>query len=160
LTAKHDKNITGALYRFVADHRGAFIQPAHFEAFGLTIIESMSCGLPTFATCYGGPSEIIDDGVSGFHIDPNDGDESTRIILEFLEQCSKQPQYWHNISKQSIKRVEKRYTWKLYANRILTLSRIYGFWKYMTNLERAETRRYLEMFYGLLFRPIAEKMLK
>jgi sucrose synthase len=37
----------------------------------------------------------------------------------------------------------------------MTLSRIYGFWKYVTNLERAETHRYLEMFYALQYRPLA-----
>jgi hypothetical protein len=35
---------------------------------------------------------------------------------------------------------------------MMTLSRVYGFWKYVTDLERAETRRYLEMFYGLQYR--------
>ncbi|MFC1556038.1 hypothetical protein ACFL67_03040 [candidate division KSB1 bacterium] len=45
---------------------------------------------------------------------------------------------------------------KLYANRFMRLSRIYGFWKYVSNLEREETQRYLEMFYGLLFRKLAE----
>lgn len=38
---------------------------------------------------------------------------------------------------------------------MLTLARVYGFWKYVSNLEWAETRRYLEMFYGLQFRPLA-----
>ncbi len=37
----------------------------------------------------------------------------------------------------------------------MTLSRIYGFWKYVTDLDRDESRRYLEMFYGLQFRPLA-----
>jgi hypothetical protein len=32
---------------------------AHIAAFGLTVIEAMTCGLPTFATSRGGPSEII-----------------------------------------------------------------------------------------------------
>jgi sucrose synthase len=41
---------------------------------------------------------------------------------------------------------------------MLTLSRVYGFWKYVTNLERSETRRYLEMFYGLQLRPLAAAM--
>jgi sucrose synthase len=69
-----ESKLAGELYRSIADRRGAFVQPALFEAFGLTVIEAMSCGLPTFATCYGGPLEIIEDGVSGFHIDPNHGD--------------------------------------------------------------------------------------
>ncbi len=41
----------------------------------------------------------------------------------------------------------------------MTLSRIYGFWRYVTDLERKETRCYLEMFYGLQFRPLAGKIL-
>jgi sucrose synthase len=50
-----DKNLSGELYRRVADSRGVFVQPARFEAFGLTVIEAMATGLPTFATCHGGP---------------------------------------------------------------------------------------------------------
>lgn len=65
-----------------------------FEAFGLTVVEAMSCGLPSFATRYGGPLEIIEDGISGF-------------------------------------------------------------WKYVTKLERDETNRYLQIFYGLQYRPLA-----
>jgi len=37
-----DKNLAGELYRFVADRRGVFVQPALFEAFGLTVIEAMT----------------------------------------------------------------------------------------------------------------------
>jgi hypothetical protein len=37
--------------------------------------------------------------------------------------------------RAAISRVEERYTWRLYAQRMMTLSRIYGFWKYVTNLE-------------------------
>ena len=40
--------------------------------------------------------------------------------------------------------------------RMMTLSRIYGFWKYITGVERAETQRYLEMFYSLQLRPRIE----
>jgi sucrose synthase len=41
---------------------------------------------------------------------------------------------------------------------MMTLSRIYGFWKYVTDLERDETRRYLEMFYALQYVPLAKKL--
>jgi sucrose synthase len=151
-----NKEQTGEIYRFVADHRGAFVQPALFEAFGLTVIEAMATGLPTFATCYGGPLEIIEHGVSGFHIDPNHGDESAELIADFLEKCQKVENHWETISHGAIARVKSRYTWDLYAERMMTLSRVYGFWKFVTNLERAETRRYLEMLYGLQFRKLAD----
>ena len=88
----------GELYRFVADQRGAFVQPALFEAFGLTVIESMSTGLPTFATRFGGPLEIIEDGVSGFHIDPNQGAETAQKLLEFFRACERDPATWDAIS--------------------------------------------------------------
>jgi sucrose synthase len=153
-----DKQLSGELYRYMADRRGAFVQPALFEAFGLTVVEAMASGLPTFATRYGGPREIIEDGVSGFHIDPNHGAEAAERMAEFLERCAREPAHWQQLSSGAIARVRSHYTWELYAERMMTLSRIYGFWKYVTNLERDETRRYLEMFYGLQFRPLAERI--
>ncbi len=153
-----EKNLSGELYRFVADRRGAFVQPALFEAFGLTVIEAMSCGLPTFATRYGGPLEIIEHGVSGFHIDPNHGDQAAELMADFFERCAREPGHWERLSEGALERIRTRYTWELYAERMMTLSRIYGFWKYVTNLERDETRRYLEMFYGLQLRPLARQV--
>ena len=147
-----DKNLSGELYRYVADSRGAFIQPALFEAFGLTVIEAMVSGLPTFATCYGGPLEIIEHGKSGFHIDPNHGELAAQLIADFFEKCHAEPDHWKQISEGGQNRVEARYTWKLYAKRLLTLTCIYGFWKFATNLERQETSRYLEMYYHLQFK--------
>ena len=155
-----DKTKVGELYRFVADQRGAFVQPAFFEAFGLTVVESMSSGLPTFATCYGGPLEIIEDGKSGFHIDPTQGGDATQKMLDFFRACDKDPNVWDSISKGGIQRVEERYNWDLYASTLMKLSRIYGFWRYVSSLERDETRRYLEMFYGLLLRPLSKRVLE
>jgi len=153
-----DKNLAGELYRFIADRRGAFVQPALFEAFGLTVIEAMTSGLPTFATSYGGPLEIIEHGLSGFHIDPNHGDECADLMAEFFERCAADPRHWDRLAQGAVERVRSRYTWELYAERMMTLSRIYGFWKYVTNLERDEARRYLEMLYGLQFRPLARSV--
>ncbi len=153
-----EKNMSAELYRYVADMGGAFVQPALFEAFGLTVIEAMSSGLPTFATCYGGPLEIIEHGISGFHIDPNHGEESATIIADFFEKTINDAPYWRKISEGGLERVKSRYTWDLYAERMMTLSCVYGFWKYVTNLERDENRRYLEMLYGLQFRRLAENV--
>jgi sucrose synthase len=151
-----ERNLVGELYRLVADHRGVFVQPALFEAYGLTVIEAMSSGLPTFATCYGGPSEIIEHGVSGFHINPNYGAAAAEQLAGFFEQCGKDPSYWERISRQALDRIEARYTWRLYGERMMTLARVYGFWKYVTNLDREQTRRYLEMLYALQFHRLCE----
>jgi len=153
-----DKNLSGELYRYIGDKRGVFVQPALFEAFGLTIIEAMASGLPTFATIYGGPREIILDKRSGFHIDPNDGDGAADLIADFLERCAENPEEWTRVSREGLARVEAKYTWEKYAERVMTLSRIYGFWKFVSGLERQETLRYLHMFYQLQFRPLAAKL--
>jgi len=153
-----DKGFAGELYRVIADHHGAFVQPALFEAFGLTVIEAMGSGLPTFATHFGGPLEIIEDGISGFHIDPNHGPRAAQRMADFFARCRTSPEYWARISRAALARVNERYTWKGYAEQLMTLSRVYGFWRYVTDLERAETQRYLEMFYTLQFRPLAEAM--
>jgi len=153
-----DRERNGELYRFIADRRGGFVQPALFEAFGLTVIESMATGLPTFATCFGGPLEIIQDGVSGFHIDPNHGDAAAAKMAAFFARCRDDAEYWDQISRGALKRVETRYTWHLYAERMMTLARVYGFWRFVSDLERRETRRYLEMFYALQYRPLVAQM--
>ena len=45
----------------------AFIHPIqYFEAFGLTIIESLACGTPVISFDNGAPREIIEDGKTGF----------------------------------------------------------------------------------------------
>jgi len=119
------------------------------------VVEAMTCGLPTFATRYGGPLEIIEDGVSGFHIDPNHGPAAAAKIIAFFQRCEEDPEYWQQLSAHAVARIQARYTWNRYAKRLLSLTCLYGFWKFATNLERQETNRYLEMFYHLQFKPRA-----
>ncbi|GMI92639.1 ARABIDOPSIS THALIANA SUCROSE SYNTHASE 4, sucrose synthase 4 [Hibiscus trionum] len=148
----------GELYRYICDTKGAFVQPALYEAFGLTVVEAMTCGLPTFATCNGGPAEIIVHGKSGFNIDPYHGDQAAEILVNFFEKCKADPSHWDKISHGGLKRIEEKYTWKIYSERLLTLTGVYGFWKHVSNLERRESRRYLEMFYALKYRKLAESV--
>ncbi len=154
-----DKNRVGEIYRSVADTRGAFVQPALFEGFGLTVVEAMSSGLPVFATRFGGPLEIVEDDVSGFHIDPHHGEDASQRMAEFFKETAEDPTDWDRISNAGVARVKLKYNWELHAEKLLSLSRIYGFWKYITNIEREETRRYLDMFYGLMLRRHSKKML-
>ncbi|XP_039030279.1 sucrose synthase-like [Hibiscus syriacus] len=148
----------GELYRYVCDTKGAFVQPALYEAFGLTVIEAMTCGLPTFATCNGGPAEIIVHGKSGFNIDPYHGDQAAEILVDFFEKCKTDPSHWTKISEEGLRRIEEKYTWQIYSERLLTLTGVYGFWKHVSNLDRRESRRYLEMFYALKYRKLAESV--
>ena len=158
LPMRTDKSQVGEFYRCVADRRGAFVQPALYEAFGLTVVEAMSSGLPTFATRHGGPLEIIVDGESGHHIDPDRPQETAAGMAAAMTTYRERPAAWDAMSRASLMRIESRYNWPLYANRLLTLSRVYGFWKYITNIDREETRRYLDMFRVLVYRRLAAEV--
>lgn len=146
----------GELYRYIADAGGVFVQPALYEGFGLTVVEAMTCGLPTFATLHGGPAEIIENGISGFHIDPYHPDTVSAVLVTFFERVKADPTVWTKISEAALKRIYTSFTWKLYAERLMTLTRVYGFWKYVSDLHRRESRRYLEMFYTLKFRELVK----
>lgn len=153
------KDEAGEVYRLVADKKGVFIQPGLFEGFGLTVIEAMSSGLPVIATKYGGPLEIIQNNINGYHIDPVNDEQSIKVIFDFVSRINKDKNHWQKISQNSVKRVEEAYTWKLYADKLLSLAKIYGFWKYSMNIENKDMEAYLEIIYQLLFKPRAEKLL-
>ncbi|XP_011047767.1 PREDICTED: sucrose synthase 7-like isoform X1 [Populus euphratica] len=158
IAAQSDRYRNGELYRCIADTKGAFIQPALYEAFGLTVIEAMNCGLPTFATNQGGPAEIIVDGVSGFHIDPNNGDESSNKIADFFEKCKTDAEYWNKMSATGLQRIYECYTWKIYANKVLNMGSVYGFWRQMNKEQKLLKQRYIEAFYNLQFRNLARNV--
>jgi sucrose synthase len=150
---------SGEIYRLIADRRGIFVQPALFEAFGLTILEAMISGLPSFVTRFGGPLEIIQDRVNGFYINPTHLEEMAETILAFIHQCDRHPHYWQEISARAIDRVYSTYTWKIHTTRLLSLARIYGFWNYTSKENREDLLRYIESLFYLLFKPRAKQLL-
>lgn len=55
----------------------ALLFPIHWEEpFGMVMIEAMACGTPVIAYNQGSVPEVIVDGVTGFIIDPPEGDET------------------------------------------------------------------------------------
>eukprot|EP00257_Ricinus_communis_P026983 XP_025014397.1 sucrose synthase 7 isoform X2 [Ricinus communis] len=158
IAAQTDRYRNGELYRCIADTKGAFVQPALYEAFGLTVIEAMNCGLPTFATNQGGPAEIIVDGVSGFHIDPNNGNESSNKIADFFEKCKADPECWNKMSAAGLQRIHECYTWKIYANKVLNMGSVYGFWRQLNKEQKHAKQRYIETFYNLHFRNLVKNV--
>lgn len=136
ISAQMNRARNGELYRYIADTRGAFVQvynaigllywicnfwglclsslfcnlqPALYEAFGLTVVEAMTCGLPTFATCHGGPAEIIEHGISGFHIDPYHPDQAAALLADFFQRSKEDPSSWKKISDAGLQRIYERF---------------------------------------------------
>ncbi|BAY24285.1 sucrose synthase [Calothrix sp. NIES-2100] len=160
LGVRLSKSDSGEIYRVIADHQGIFVQPALFEAFGLTILEAMISGIPTFATQFGGPLEIIQDKVNGFYINPTNLEETAAKILDFVTKCEHNPDYWQTISQRSIERVYSTYTWRIHTTKLLSLARIYGFWNFTSHENREDLLRYIEALFYLIYKPRAQQLLE
>ncbi|MFH1541620.1 MAG: glycosyltransferase [bacterium] len=104
---------------FIGPH-GIFCNPALYEPFGLTILESMASEVITLATANGGPSETIQHGRTGFLFDPSDIDNATRAF----EQVASLPRARKAVVGRSARQViESRYSW---PNRAADFLRVYA----------------------------------
>lgn len=153
------KEDNGEIYRIIADRRGIFVQPALFEAFGLTILEAMHSGLPVFATKFGGPLEIIEDGKSGFLINPTQPEVMTGQINDFWKRVSKEPEYWDEISACGLQRAQTHFTWELHCQKLTRLTKVYGFWRYsISSNAKSRLKEYCRLLYHLYFKARAAAM--
>jgi glycosyltransferase involved in cell wall biosynthesis len=66
-----------------------FILPSLFEAFNRSLLEAMACGLPVVATAVGGNIEVVQDGVNGLLVLPNNPGALAFAITELLKDKEK-----------------------------------------------------------------------
>ncbi|MBU0483495.1 MAG: sucrose synthase [Proteobacteria bacterium] len=150
---------TGEVYRIMAERGGVFVQPALFEAFGLTILEAMHSGLPVFATQFGGPLEIIEHNKSGFLINPTDQLAMTARISDFFNHCAGDKEYWSHYSQKGLGRATTYFTWNLHCQKLTMLTKVYGFWRYSISYEaKSRLAQYCQLLYNLFFRERAKKI--
>lgn len=60
----------------------ALVLPSVREQFGQVVVEAMGCGLPPIAVDRFGPSEIVEDGRTGWLVAPDDREALTRAMIE------------------------------------------------------------------------------
>jgi UDP-glucose:tetrahydrobiopterin glucosyltransferase len=65
---------THELQQILRTCRGMLMTPRWVEAFGNVAIEALACGVPVIAYRRGGPAEIIEDGKTGFLVEPDSVD--------------------------------------------------------------------------------------
>ncbi len=83
-----------------------FILPSDTEGMPLSIIEAMALGLPCIATEVGGIPELIDDGKTGFLIQPG----STAELVDRLNILIAHPEHCHEMGLAAKKRYETYFT--------------------------------------------------
>jgi UDP-glucose:tetrahydrobiopterin glucosyltransferase len=76
---------TTELQREVGKCRALLMTPRWIEAFGNVAIEALACGVPVVSYRRGGPVEIIDDGKTGFLVEP----DSVVRLVEAIEKIDK-----------------------------------------------------------------------
>lgn len=93
------------------------VLPSRYELFGIVMIEAMACGVPVVATRFGGPAEVISDGVDGMLVDPRDIRSTAHGIRTLLEA----PSLREAMGAAARERVERTYDWGVSAQRHLEL---------------------------------------
>lgn len=70
------------------------------EAFGLTIVEAFSFGLPVIVPPVGGPAEIVRNNIDGFHVDSRDTNRISNLLIELRSDKS----LYQKMSRSATKR--------------------------------------------------------
>lgn len=83
-----------------------FVLPSVGDSFGNVFVEAMACGLPVIGARAGGVTDIIDDGVNGFLIEPDSLDQLAEKI-DFLRDAKERKR----LSVESVRLFEKKFTW-------------------------------------------------
>jgi alpha-maltose-1-phosphate synthase len=89
------------------------------ELLGQTLLEAMACGAPTICTRVASMPEIVEDGVTGFVVPPNDP-ASLGAKLRWLRA---HPRRAHAMGRAARQRVVERFNWPAVVRRCLA---IYG----------------------------------
>ena len=62
-----------------------FILPSRWEGMPNALLEAMSCGVPSIATRVSGSEDIIEDGVNGLLIEPEQPDQMAQALRRLIE---------------------------------------------------------------------------
>lgn len=95
------------------------VLPSRAEGFPNAVLESMAAGLAVVATRVGGTTEMIEDGVSGVLVPPQDPQALAEAILRLLRD----PQLARRLARAGQEQVRKRYS---FDRLLLQLQEIYG----------------------------------
>jgi sucrose synthase len=60
---------------------------------------------------------------------------------------------WQSISEKGIERVQTHFNWKSYSQRLINLTKLYGFWRYaVSGKGMLELDRYCDVLYHFLIK--------
>ena len=87
-----------------------FCLPSVRESGGAVLLEAMAVCRPVIAIDFGGPAEIVDDGV-GVKLPPTGWADVVQGLIKQLRQVRQQPELWQAKGLEGRRRVELYYSW-------------------------------------------------
>jgi glycosyltransferase involved in cell wall biosynthesis len=87
------------------------ILPSRAESFGLAIAEAQAAGLPVIACKTGAVPEIVEDGLTGWLVEPGDSQAIASALLAAMHR----PEQAFDMGMAGRKRVANRFTWRATA---------------------------------------------
>jgi len=87
------------------------VRPSLTDGMPLTVLEAMACGIPTVASRVGGTSEILQDGDTGFLVEPRNVDELVSRICTLVADSNLR----REMGERARKFIEKYYSWNQVA---------------------------------------------
>ncbi len=92
-----------------------FVAPSLYaEAFGITVIEAMSSGLPVVASRCGGLREVVVDGETGILVDPGDPDSLAEALVQLLTDRDT----LEKMGRKAREKAVKNYDWRVVVSKI------------------------------------------
>lgn len=88
--------------------------PSYYEGLPTTLLEAMSCGIPSIATDVEGSSELIKDGETGLLVPPRNPERLAEAILRLLDDEELRTRLGANARKYIV----TNYDWELITDKI------------------------------------------
>jgi glycosyltransferase involved in cell wall biosynthesis len=105
--------------RYFYSAADVFVTMPWYEPFGITPVEAMACGVPVIGARVGGVQYSVEDGRTGFLVEPRNADALARRLAHFFSN----PSIPRLLGKRARRRACERFTWDRVAR---LLSNVYA----------------------------------
>jgi glycosyltransferase involved in cell wall biosynthesis len=92
----------------------AIVLPSVREQFGQVLVEGMACGLPAIAVDAHGPGQIVDDGRTGWLVEPDDEEALADVLVEAVDDEAER----RRRGRAARAEVRATYSWPALAARV------------------------------------------
>lgn len=113
--------LTGAELTQVYQGADIFVLPSLYESFGMAILEAMACALPVVSTKVGGIPSLVEEGKTGFLVEP----KNNTMLVEKISLLLSNPSLAAEFGKQGYIKAAEGYNWKVQTQKYDALFKQY-----------------------------------